>query len=83
MTNLQHLWDIVVRSGKTLVEVYAAFLLAGGFNVIHVSGAVQLRVSALAAGACAILNLLIKIHNAVTGSTDTPVIVSSLNVPHP
>ena len=78
MTLQQHIWDVFVKSSKTFVEAYTAFVLAGGFNILHVSAGVELLVSAIAFLATAILNVIIKIHNVVTTKDDVP---ATLEVP--
>lgn len=75
MTKSQHIWDVVLRSVKTALEAYVAFVVAGGFNLLHVSTGVEVKVSLYAAGVAAIVNIIIKLHNAITGGDDAPLVV--------
>jgi hypothetical protein len=72
MTKTQHLWDIIVRSVKTALEAYAAFVLAGGLNITHLSAGAQIKIAALAALVTGLLNAGIKVHNAVAPQNPTP-----------
>lgn len=79
MTYTEHIWDIIVRSAKTALAAYAAFLAAGGFNVLHVDTTVQIKIAALAALATALLNVGLKVHTAITSpepATLAPTIVT-------
>lgn len=55
-----HVWDVVIRSAKTFVAVYASFVAAGGLNVIHISTPNQLKITSLASMLTALLNIAIK-----------------------
>ena len=72
MTKAEHIWDIVVRTGKTGIVAYAAFLAAGGLDVIHLSGGSQAKLTALVAAGTALLNVGIKVYNTVESSLNTP-----------
>lgn len=58
-----HIYDVLVRSGKTLVAVYIAFIAAGGMNILHVSEAIQSKVTVIAALITALWNVGIKVWN--------------------
>lgn len=75
MTKSQHIWDVIIRSVKTALESYAAFVVAGGFNLLHVATNVEVKVSLYAAAVAAIVNIIIKLHNTITGDADSTVVV--------
>lgn len=57
--------DVLTRSAKTLVAVYAAFVTADGFNILGISTAAQLKVTALATLVTALWNTVLKIRASV------------------
>lgn len=61
ITTKEHAWDVLVRSAKTLVAVYTAFVAAGGFNVVHLSIATEVKVTAIATAITAVWNTLLKV----------------------
>lgn len=74
MTKIEHVWDVAVRSAKTALVGYSVFLAAGGLNVVHLSSAAQVKLTALVATGTALLNIGIKVYGAVdqyikTGAT--------------
>lgn len=79
MTKSQHIMDILTRAAKSALAAYAAFVAAGGFNIIHVDTTVEVKIAALAAVATAILNVALKVHTAVVeapvGSPALPTVV--------
>lgn len=80
----QHAWDVVVRSVKTGLAAYAAFLVAGGMNILHVPASIQTKVAALAALATALLNIALKVHTAMTTqppTVATPPSITTTEVP--
>ena|ERR1035437_4675850 len=73
MTLYQHGYDVIVRSLKTGLAVYAAFIAAGGLNVVHLTPTVQFDLAYLSVLATALLNIGLKVHTAVTASINAPV----------
>lgn len=57
--------DVLSRSAKTLVAVYAAFIAGGGMNILHISSATQLKITALATLITAMWNTGIKVFQAL------------------
>lgn len=57
-----HMWDVAIRTAKTFVAVYAAFVTAGGLNVLHLTPAADLKVTTISATITALWNIVIKIY---------------------
>jgi GH25 family lysozyme M1 (1,4-beta-N-acetylmuramidase) len=57
--------DVIVRSLKTWLAVFPSIEAASGLNILHISGVSNLKVGAITAGATAILNIIIKVYQAL------------------
>jgi hypothetical protein len=53
--------DVLSRSVKTLIAVYAAFITADGFNILGISTTAQLKVTAIATFVTAAWNIILKV----------------------
>lgn len=69
MNTQQRVWDVVVRSVKTALAAYLAFVAAGGFNIIHVSSTTEAKIAGIAAMVTALLNIMLQVHDAITNPT--------------
>ena len=57
-----HVWDVTIRTAKTFVAVYAAFVTAGGLDVLHIGSATEIKITSIAAVLTAMWNAVIKVY---------------------
>jgi hypothetical protein len=67
-TIAERTWDVIVRSLNTALAVYTAFVVAGGFDIIHVGTAIQVKLTALTGLLTALLYAGIKVYQSQTNS---------------
>lgn len=68
MTTVQHVDDILVRTGKTILEVYGAVLSTGLLGVSHLSASAQAVIVGGAGVATIVVNVAVKVRGHLTNN---------------